>query len=97
MRSVVLYFSALQVFFLEPRCTFMWTDVVYVTPCNIRQFSEVWILFIYYIAVNVILDRSLYIRKKRIVLYLLNDEEVVSFPSNNHFGLLYRELRKTEK
>ena len=41
MQSVVLYFSALQVFFLELRCMFMWIDVVYVTPCNIRRFSEV--------------------------------------------------------
>ena len=32
MRSVVLCFSVLQVFFLEPRCMFMWTDMVYVTP-----------------------------------------------------------------
>jgi hypothetical protein len=58
MQSVVLYFSALQVFFFEPRM-FMWTDVVYVTPCNCRRFSEVWILLIYYIAVNVVLGHFL--------------------------------------
>ena len=38
MRSVFLYFSALQVFFLEPRCVFMWTDVVYV-KCEKKNYS----------------------------------------------------------
>jgi len=32
MRIVVWYFSALRVFFFEPRYMFMWTDVVYVIP-----------------------------------------------------------------